>query len=223
MNFSYSQNGEYFSIEAALNSPDDVKLLYLNYNFQKIEPIPEKIQELENLEELVLFPRMFDYPFIEKSNSNNASLRTIEELPNQIENCKKLKKINLNNSSIKRFPTKFRNLKNLEVLKLNNTEINLDEELNKLLKLKKLSRLEIINCSISVESLKKIRSNFPNLELFVTIDDLNEENQTNEEVDVQIFSTYLVFANERETDWFIKSLPKKIDYWQKHFRNESKK
>lgn len=210
-----AQNGEFYSLESALQKPQEVKSLFLNYSFQEIRPISKEISNLYNLESLTLFPRLMDYPKIvdRKVVSNtldDSPLKTPEELPENIASCTKIKQLRLGMSAIKRLPTNVSDLKMLEELDLRNTAVNLDMEIEKILQLKNLKILSIAGCQISPENKSRLKAQFPNLNLFRTEDNLKKDLKENKTVNIQFHSTYLSFGNEQQANQFINSLPVEI-------------
>ncbi len=201
----FSQKKLFHSIDSALLSASEVKFLYINYSFQEIEELPKSIKQLKNLEEFTIFPSIFN---------NDEKPETIQFLPNAISKCRNLKKLNFTMSSIIKLPKDFGKLDKLEELKLSNSKININNEINKILKLDNLKLLEIIGINISKENLSVLTRNNPQLKIIRTLKDIEEYYKDTKGFDVLIHDNYLVFHNKDDANSFIKSLPIEFSDWK---------
>ncbi len=210
-----AQTGEFYSIKSAIKNPKAVKTLYLNFNFTEIQELPKEIGELENLEELIFFHRIFDFRKIEgkkviSNKLDDSELKSVSILPNEIANCKKLRIMDFTFSSLKRLPSNLNQFQNLELIRLTNTPINLDNEINNLLSIENQITLEILNCNISEENIEKLKDK-KNIKVLAKREDYGiSEKVKTESVDLQLHSTYMVFANISEANRFINSMPKTL-------------
>lgn len=208
-----TQPGEFYSIESALKKPRRVKTLYLNFNFTAITELPKEIGKLQNLEELIFFHRLFQFPKVEgkvviQKTIDDNELRSVDSIPDEISNCKKLRIMDFTFSSLKKLPPHLNQFPNLELIRLTSTPIDLDCEINNLLSIENQLTLEILDCKISEENLNRLK-NKKNLNILAKRVDL--ENSTNEtkhnSVDVQLHDTFWVFASKKEANRFINSMP----------------
>lgn len=207
-----AQTGEFCSLESALASPKEVKTLFINYNFEEIKNLPKEIGDLENLEELIFFPRLFDFPKIEgkqivANELDDSILKTMDFLPVEISKCKKLRVMDFQSSSLSLLP-KLKEFPQLEKLKLSNSSIDLDKEMENLLSIENDVTLEIADCIITEANLEKLKAK-KNLEILVTKEDFESayEEVEKEEIDLQMGSMYMVFTNWKDANRFVNSVP----------------
>jgi len=203
------QTNEYYNLSDALSNSEDVKCLYLNYNFIEINPISDSIGELINLTEFRIQPRWFDFPKIEnkkvvKDRIDDSKDKSPLKIPNGLIKCQNLKIIDISNSEVNELPENLEQLENLEILILNYAPISLETEIPKILQLKNLKELQLAGIEISESELTQL-SQIKNLKILAAYDDFPDIR--NEGVDVQIHDTYIVFTNENEADRFIRSMP----------------
>lgn len=203
---------ECYSIEAALENPDQVKSLFLNYTFLEIKQINPSIGELKNLERFEIFGRMFDFPKIQEnklvSNKLDDSVyKTPIALPDEISQCVKLKYIDISKSEIKNLPQNIVQLQKLETLHLSFSKINLDEVIDEILSLKSLKELFIIDLEIKEENLARLRMN-SQLKIYQNEIDWAEYISECVPLDVQLHDTYLAFHDAQLAHRFVNSLPK---------------
>ena len=206
-----SQTTEYYTIEQAIQNKEIAESLFLNYNFQEVEPIPESIGELANLQEFRIFPKLFGFPKNAGGKGvseefDNSESKTPVTIPNGIVQCQNLRLIDISNSEIKSLPKGFGKLKNLEILVLNYSQIKLSDEIRKIEALINLKEIQLVGIEMNKEqriSLEKI----PDLRILNTMEDLENQTSQDEEVDVQIHDTYMVFPNEEVANRFVNSMP----------------
>ena len=214
------QTNEYYNLSDALSNKEDVKSLYLNYNFIEIKPITDSIGELINLTEFRIQPRWFEFPKIENKkvvrdriddNKDKSPLK----IPNGLIKCRNLKIIDISNTEVNELPENLEQLENLEILILNYTPISLETEIPKILQLKNLKELQLAGIEISESELKQLNQ-IKNLKILAAYEDFPDIR--NEAVDVQIHDTYIVFTNEEQADRFIRSMPFELGKGAKKYK-----
>ncbi len=203
------QSNEYYNLYDALSNKEDVRSLYLNYNFIEVKPISDSIGELENLIEFRIQSRWFDFPKIENQKIisdkiDNSKDKSPHRIPNGLAKCQNLKLIDIANTEISELPQNIEQLAKLETLILNNAPINLETELSKILKLKNLKEIHLIGIEIGESEFTQLSQN-KNLKIFSALEDFPDTKEA--AVGVQIHDTYIGFANENQADRFIRSMP----------------
>ena len=205
-----SQNTEYYTLDEAIQNKENAISLFLNYNFQEVKPITNSISELVNLEEFRIFPRWFDFPKIENKKVvcekiDNCKSKTPNSIPH-ITKCQNLKLIDISNSEIKALPTDLESLTNLEILILNYSQIKLSNEYAKIMGLKNIKEIHLVGIEID-NDLKSELEKKPELKIIASIEDFKDQINEDEQVDVQMHDTYMVFQNEKQANRFINSIP----------------
>ncbi len=206
-----SQNTEYYTVDEAIQNKENAISLFLNYNFQEVKPITNSISELTNLEEFRIFPRWFDFPKIENKKVVSEKLdkrksKTPNSIPNGITKCQNLKLIDISNSEIKTLPADLELLTNLEILILNYSQIKLSNELAKIMGLKNIKEIQLVGIEIN-NDLKSELEKIPELKIIASVEDFENQINEDEQVDVQMHATYMVFQNEKQANRFINSMP----------------
>ena len=215
------QTTEFYNLTEALSNKEDVKSLYLNYNFIEINPISDSIGELNNLIEFRIQPRWFEFPKIEnkkvvRDRIDDSKDKSPLKIPNGLIKCRNLKIIDISNTEVNELPENLEQLENLEILILNYAPISLETEIPKILQLKNLKELQLAGIEISESELKQLNQ-IKNLKILAAYEDFPDIR--NEAVDVQIHDTYIVFTNEKQADRFIRSMPFELGKGAKKYKN----
>lgn len=118
-------------------------LKYLNLGSNKLDKLPESIGNLTSLKELVLYENC-----IESLPESIGCLKDLEiiliqqnllnQIPHSIGNLKTLKTLNLSDNPISALPRSMINMSSLEKLQIQKTNINVNKDLFKKLKEKKV-------------------------------------------------------------------------------------
>ena len=203
------QTGEYFNLRDALANKEDVKSLYLNYNFIEINPITDSIGELSDLIEFRIQPRWFEFPKIENKKVVSEKIddskdKAPHRIPNGLVMCRNLRLLDISNTEVNELPEDLEQLENLEILILNYAPINIETEIPKISQLKNLKEIQLAGIEISESELTQLRQ-IENLKILAAYEDFPDIRE--ESVDVQIHDTYIVFTNEEQADRFIRSMP----------------
>ena len=200
----------------------------MNFNFTEISKLPAEIGNLPNLEEIYFFPRLFDFPKIVNGEIiqhtiDQSKHKTVTELPNEIVNCKKLKKLDFTSSSLEKLPKQLYRLTNLKEIMIANSQIDINSEMLNFLSIKNDFILDINNCYISDENLNNLKSK-ENITLISDVTDyekINDSNQSNQTVDLQLHDTYFTFKNETEAMRYVNSMPKFLQAKALEYLNKS--
>jgi internalin A len=130
------------SIKEAMENPDSVQALFLNYT--NLTEIPQEIEKFKNL--IVL----------------GFGVNNIKEIPDFIFNLTKLQELGLSHNQISKIPEEISRLKNLTSFKCWNN--NISEVPDALLNLPNIKAIELKGNPIPKEEKKRIQKAHPNIE-----------------------------------------------------------
>jgi Leucine-rich repeat (LRR) protein len=129
------------SIEEAMQEPDSVQALFINYAQQN--SIPEEVEKCKNL--IVL----------------DLGVNNIKEIPLFIFDLTKLQELGLSHNKISRIPEEIFHLKNLTSIKCWNNSIS--EVPDELLNLPNIQEIELKGNPIPKEERKRLQKAYPNI------------------------------------------------------------
>lgn len=223
-----AQSTDFYSLEEAYKSPESVKVLIINLNYQTLKALPEDFDKLKNLEELIFIPSFQSkngatvYPPLDALpssafNGNDSTFNGLAKLPETLSNLRKLKRLVLQNNPITALPNTFSGLQSLEELHLELTAIDFDKEFDKLIALPKLKILSIVYCQASDSKVAEFRKLRPEVELIHDLEDAKEferkNNKKHKEVllELQFHDVYyILYVDDKDSERFVKSLPEDL-------------
>jgi hypothetical protein len=229
----FAQGNEYYDLSRAVADAKSATALVVNLNnFEpNLQPIVNLdltgLSRLKNLEELIIFPvnssiyGPFTFKEVRPGEWETDDLPYQYGnivIPEEIENCQKLRVISANDIELRKLPIGLSKLQRLERLELSGSTIPSTELMEILPKLKNLRLLNLYNAGLDSSTINALRLALPLCEILIDFEDLTEAlfaSSVKYNAKVGVTDIYIAFPSKRRAQAFINSLnPKLVDRYK---------